>query len=227
MIKTVAFTVALALSGTAMAATNLVANVDFELGNTGFTSNYAYVDTPGPTAMYGEGTYTVGGNSADYHNLWASVGAQEGDLYLIANGSPSNDAPVWKQTLTGLTAGHSYKFTAFGVNVCCNANFSGNNVSPILITVGSSGSPSQIATTGTLGDTGDWTKFTGTFVASGTSTELSIFTDPNALSGNDFGLDTISVAAVPEPAQWALMFGGFGLLGGAMRRRRRANVVFA
>jgi hypothetical protein len=29
-----------------------------------------------------------------------------------------------------------------------------------------------------------------------------------------------SVAAVPEPASWALMVGGFGLIGGTMRRRR-------
>jgi hypothetical protein len=25
---------------------------------------------------------------------------------------------------------------------------------------------------------------------------------------------------VPEPASWAMMIGGFGLIGGAMRRRR-------
>lgn len=30
-------------------------------------------------------------------------------------------------------------------------------------------------------------------------------------------------AAVPEPASWALMVGGFGLAGGAMRRRRKAS----
>lgn len=32
--------------------------------------------------------------------------------------------------------------------------------------------------------------------------------------------------AVPEPASWALMLGGFGLVGGAMRARRR-SVAFA
>jgi hypothetical protein len=32
---------------------------------------------------------------------------------------------------------------------------------------------------------------------------------------------------VPEPATWAMMIGGFGLVGGAMRRRRRATVNFA
>ena len=32
------------------------------------------------------------------------------------------------------------------------------------------------------------------------------------------------VAAVPEPASWALMLGGFGMIGGVMRRRK---VTFA
>ncbi|MFW2850399.1 PEPxxWA-CTERM sorting domain-containing protein [Sphingomonas sp. TX0543] len=35
------------------------------------------------------------------------------------------------------------------------------------------------------------------------------------------------VAAVPEPATWAMMIAGFGLTGAALRRRRRTRVVFA
>lgn len=33
-------------------------------------------------------------------------------------------------------------------------------------------------------------------------------------------IGTTATAAVPEPASWAMMLGGFGLLGGALRRRR-------
>jgi hypothetical protein len=32
---------------------------------------------------------------------------------------------------------------------------------------------------------------------------------------------------VPEPASWALMLGGFGAIGGAMRSRRKSAVSFA
>ena len=39
----------------------------------------------------------------------------------------------------------------------------------------------------------------------------------------------LSTAAVPEPATWAMMLGGFGLVGGAMRsaRRRKSQVTYA
>lgn len=33
--------------------------------------------------------------------------------------------------------------------------------------------------------------------------------------------------AIPEPATWAMMLGGFGLIGGMLRYRRRANTVVA
>ena len=44
-----------------------------------------------------------------------------------------------------------------------------------------------------------------------------------------YTLDNVSVqaGAVPEPASWALMLGGFGAIGGALRSRRKAAVSFA
>lgn len=46
-------------------------------------------------------------------------------------------------------------------------------------------------------------------------------------SGNSAEIDNV-VFAVPEPSTWALMLAGFGMVGMAMRaRRRRTNVVFA
>jgi hypothetical protein len=33
-------------------------------------------------------------------------------------------------------------------------------------------------------------------------------------------------SAVPEPASWAMMVGGFGLIGGALRRRQRTSLAF-
>jgi hypothetical protein len=39
--------------------------------------------------------------------------------------------------------------------------------------------------------------------------------------------DDAKVGSVPEPANWAFMVGGFGLLGGVMRGQRRTRDVFA
>ena len=39
-------------------------------------------------------------------------------------------------------------------------------------------------------------------------------------TGVAFEFDNIAVAAVPEPATWGLMIGGFGLAGASLRRRR-------
>jgi hypothetical protein len=48
-------------------------------------------------------------------------------------------------------------------------------------------------------------------------------------SGGNASYDgVISFAPVPEPATWAMMVGGFGLVGGAMRRRKsQIRVTYA
>src|ERR1700754_157039 len=138
MIKQLAFAAAL-LAPLPALAQEVVTNGDFEAGNSGFTSEYTYVGAPGPTALYSESTYTVGTNAADYHNLWASVLGHGGSgNYLIANGVANGNAAafnVFSQMFTGLTVGHSYLFSAWATNVCCNANFNGTNGSPFLVSV--------------------------------------------------------------------------------------------
>ena len=51
------------------------------------------------------------------------------------------------------------------------------------------------------------------------------------ITGTSAGLGsfggTVSFAAVPEPATWGLMILGFGLIGGALRRRQKVAVRYA
>jgi len=68
-------------------------------------------------------------------------------------------------------------------------------------------------------------------LASDTLTSLT-FSSTNA--GNPQGAPflaglttaTESVAAVPEASTWATMVGGFGMVGGALKRRQRTTVSF-
>jgi hypothetical protein len=69
-----------------------------------------------------------------------------------------------------------------------------------------------------IGTTGNLTKrFSYDFSKSDNVTSVSFGTTRRA-----FEIDNVSVAAVPEPASWALMITGFVMVGAASRRRSRA-----
>jgi hypothetical protein len=58
--------------------------------------------------------------------------------------------------------------------------------------------------------------------------DAGAFTDKITLkAGASSAAVLYATTAVPEPATWAMMLGGFGLLGTAMRRRTKTTVSFA
>jgi hypothetical protein len=75
-----------------------------------------------------------------------------------------------------------------------------------------------------------WTNFAANsgFVA-GANTLQFVVTNVGQTSGNPSGLrvefTASDVTAVPEPASWAMMIAGFGLVGAAMRRRTTAAIA--
>ncbi len=97
------------------------------------------------------------------------------------------------------------------------------------------------------GLTSDTTRVTGTLAAGGTlETVLTVGFGFQTYTLNWQGLSgvrfeqlaqgseylsfdnvTYNVAAVPEPATWAMMLGGFGLAGASMRRRSTGRAVLA
>ena len=73
--------------------------------------------------------------------------------------------------------------------------------------------------------TGSFVGGTYTFTAGPSMSAAIMFAATGPAS--DFGpaLDNISVAAVPEPHEWARMLAGLGLVVWAARRRREASSV--
>ncbi len=82
-----------------------------------------------------------------------------------------------------------------------------------------------VAISGAGGTFDQWTNFNslpGSFVSGNNVLEFVVRNGAQA-TGNPSGLRvefvSSDVSAVPEPAAWAMMIAGFGLVGGAMRRR--------
>jgi hypothetical protein len=68
-------------------------------------------------------------------------------------------------------------------------------------------------------------RYSFNFIGASSSTRLSFNVDP-ATDNVDGILDNVSVS-VPEPAAWAMMIAGFGLVGAASRRRRSIETTYA
>lgn len=91
---------------------------------------------------------------------------------------------------------------------------------------------SGVGGTGTLlgslsGILGDPTAFTRQTIAfNGVGRSITIVGPSSSLGFDDITF-TLASGGVPEPATWALMLIGFGMVGGAMRARRLVRVTYA
>lgn len=220
----------LAFGGAAEAAT--IANGSFEGGPPAGGSQEVNVgDTtiPGWTIVNQSGTTTGGGKSI----AWLGDGAYGFNTpfptdYLDLTGyyGSTGDSGVAQSIATEVGGVYTLSFYlgAHPDNVPISVNVSAGAESALI---------SDPLTSGITAGNTLWTQETFNFTATSTSTLLSIIGNN---SGQDFiGLDNVSIsggpvtAAVPEPASWAMMLAGFGVIGGAMRRRRavRTAVNFA
>ncbi len=117
-------------------------------------------------------------------------------------------------TFTGLTGGPA---AAAHIHCCVAANANGPVVIPF------TGFPA--ATSGTYSNT-----FTGVSVANilGIKAGNAYINIHNAVfPGGEIRGQIGAAQGVPEPATWAMVIGGFGFIGGAMRHRRAVKIGFA
>lgn len=123
----------------------------------------------------------------------------------------------------GFTTGFSFFYsssTAASVNVYSGLNATGDLLGTLNLTAqfnqGCTGDPS--------GAFCNWTAVGVTF--SGTAFSIDFGGTANQTAFDDITFGTDIAGGIPEPATWAMMILGFGMVGSAMRRRR-AGVVAA
>jgi hypothetical protein len=97
---------------------NLIANGDFEQGNTSFASDYAYAS---PTNS-AEGQYTVGLTGQAFNGALVTAGDHTtgSGLMFIGNGKATPDRVWFLSTPIAVTPNTKYFFEAWVMNLCCS-----------------------------------------------------------------------------------------------------------
>jgi hypothetical protein len=93
----------------------MIVNGDFEKGNTGFESDYAYKEY-GKQPCGGPGSFTVGEDASEGHPQWDAFSFDAKSKFLMANGSNNADDDLWRQKVRVKT-GTTYRFTVHARNV--------------------------------------------------------------------------------------------------------------
>lgn len=210
---------------------NLVPNGDFELGNTGFASDYTF----SPAANTTEGQYTVRTNPFPWNGAFVSIGDHTSGtgLMYVGNGSPVADAVVWESSAISVDASTQYFFEAFVNNVCCQGGspFGPGSESILEFAVSFDGGPAQSLGTITtdLSLAGTWEGLSTNWTSSTAgSVVLRLINQNTVRGGNDFAIDDVFfgtesiVNPAPEPATTGLL--SLGLLVVAAARCRKSRL---
>jgi hypothetical protein len=233
VMRGVLFGLAVAALATPAFAADIV-NGDFEAGNVGFTSAYAFIP-PVPGGNTAAAQYTITTDAFPWTPNFASYGDHTTGTgnYMVVNGAGTAET-VWQNAAPVLLDPGTYRFSFFLSDACCNTNFNGGagpgiDPAPPMLQISLNGSLISATNLTVSPPAGVWHLVSEDFQVNspGAAATFSIVNNRLDPNGNDFALDDLHVSAVPEPTSWALMLLGFGGLGAALRARRRTVAATA
>lgn len=221
---------ALALAAASPAsATSLVTNGSFENGFTGWTLTNLGGGTAPVVIAYGNaGGYPNGAFGEAVLPNTISSASPDAVGQKVAYFSSDTANPDSLSQLINLVAGQTYRI---GFDYYAPQNGINNPLDASLaLLIGNTVLPGASFTTGSPGGVPGqtWKNYSSTFVAGSTGQQALTFQfRGNGVPAADFAIDRVFAVAVPEPASWALMISGFGMVGVALRRRTRIRLATA
>jgi hypothetical protein len=172
-------------------AQNLLTNGDFSVGNTGFSSGYAYIASGGSSSP---GTYGIRTNSQDFNSAYTSFydhTTGNGNM-LLFDGSPGTTTIAWTETVSVMTnAQYTYS--------CWATSSDPYNVPTLQFFINGIQVGSQMALST---NSGQWQQFLAGWNSGATNRATLSVVDENPAGyayGNDFALDDFSFS-IAQPS---------------------------
>ena len=227
MQKVILLALVAAMAAPSSAAVELVTNGSFELNSVadGDKSPFAQSAVTGwsgganLTFIASPGTADNAGKYLPVYGPFPATSPDGGD-FVLADGDPNYSGAFW-QTINGLTIGKEYTLSFYQA-AGQQQGFLGATTERWEVTFGNDVRLSDQFSL-PQGGVGPWEAQSMTFVATATSQLLKFLAKgtPGGAPPISF-LDGVSLQAtpgVPEPATWAMLIAGFGIVGVAARRR--------
>jgi len=215
------------IAAPAVAAPNQIVNGDFETGSGTNIPGWIVADSPNSALPFDPAAILLVQGS-DYQSCCNVVGAGSSAAALdnhflsFGAGNVGNSASIIQQPfLNAGTYTFEFDFGAIqGTQTMAFQLFNLTTNTTLLVDF--------LTSTGGQNLDSLFNHYSYTFTTAPGLVQVQFTNFASSTDNTDAFVDNVSLQAVPEPATWAMMIGGFALVGASMRRRvSQANVRFA